>query len=360
MSGTIGYDGGTSATTLLDFANIMLGGTGGTGVAGDPAESGGSVYVPTGNTVQTNVFSADTLVTEFGGNIATIENPYTQTIHTSTKYTDIYIHVPVFDSRGNISYVRRIYTGTISTKIYSNNPAYAQFETAATTAQQTEASQITNSQLGELQTQIDDFSNTLDKYYDRDIFGDTVAIDTTANTIGTLEYEIAQLKLQDELSQNYDRIDDTDNTARIKALEEQLAENELALEQLTTEYDKEKTDFVSKMTTPKVDDWKWDFYWISEPPMEEYDYTSTARQDIKSFMILNTTEEMSRWMAGGDLYDAPRAGDVAFSAVGNLNTVRFLGIADTNRTADMVLAHINPELQQIFGKLAGEDNFNIF
>ncbi|MDT8337577.1 MAG: hypothetical protein RQ763_00115 [Sulfurimonas sp.] len=359
MSGSIGYTGSTSADTLFSFADNTFGGTGGgTGVAGNPEESGGSVYVPTGNTVQTNVFTDDILLGEFGGNIANVENPYDQTIHTSTKYTDVYRHVPVYDSNGNFSYLRRIYVGTISTKIYSDNPAYSQFETAVTTAQTTESSQITESQLGELQVQIDDFANTIDKYYDRDVFGDTAAIDDTTQTIGSLEYEIEQLSLQDDLSQNYDRIDDTDNTARIKELEEQLAEAKSQLEDLTVKYDKEKKDFISDITSHKVDNWKWDFYYVPQP--DGYDYTATAKQDIKSYMTLNTTDEMNRWMAGGDLYDAPRAGDVAFSVVGNLNTVRFLGLMDTNRSDDMILSHINPERQQMFGELAGEENFSIF
>lgn len=50
----------------------------------------------------------------------------------------------------------------------------------------------------------------------------------------------------------------------------------------------------------------------------------------KQQLSLNTTYHMNEWMAGGRLYDAPRAGDLHFNVTGNMNTTKFLGLPYTN------------------------------
>jgi hypothetical protein len=47
-----------------------------------------------------------------------------------------------------------------------------------------------------------------------------------------------------------------------------------------------------------------------------------------TFSWVNST--MTLWMAGGVLYDSPRAGDVMFKPEGNLNTTVFLGMQNRN------------------------------
>ena len=41
--------------------------------------------------------------------------------------------------------------------------------------------------------------------------------------------------------------------------------------------------------------------------------------------------QMSMWMAGGDLYDSMKAGDISFKVDGNLNSQVFLGLPNTNQ-----------------------------
>jgi hypothetical protein len=71
---------------------------------------------------------------------------------------------------------------------------------------------------------------------------------------------------------------------------------------------------------------------------------------------------MNRWMAGGVLYDAPRAGDVLFNPTGTQNTTKFLGLQDTNsnfytQVSTLGLFHTPHRLK--FGAKAGDEGFSV-
>lgn len=97
-----------------------------------------------------------------------------------------------------------------------------------------------------------------------------------------------------------------------------------------------------------------------------YDFVNTSIKDYKAkkaaeLAFLNSFVDgsINNWMPGGSLYDAPRAGDVMFNVLGNMNTVRFLGLEDTNRFPDMVKEFANPEVFHMFGNMPGDDNFSV-
>lgn len=68
---------------------------------------------------------------------------------------------------------------------------------------------------------------------------------------------------------------------------------------------------------------------------------------------------LNDWMAGGAMYDSPRAGNELFNPIGNLNTVTFLGIENKNPTPDLNLAYANPDVSRMFGPLAGDSRFSV-
>lgn len=75
---------------------------------------------------------------------------------------------------------------------------------------------------------------------------------------------------------------------------------------------------------------------------------------------INNTKD--RWMAGGDLYDAPRAGDVLFNPTGVQNTTKFLGLQDQNINSyitNNVLGYGHEPHRKVYGSFAGEVNFSV-
>ncbi len=70
---------------------------------------------------------------------------------------------------------------------------------------------------------------------------------------------------------------------------------------------------------------------------------------------------MNFWMAGGVLYDAPRAGDVLFNPTGNMNTTKFLNIPDRNSNLWMKWesGRMHDFQKSVFGNLAGNEFFAV-
>jgi hypothetical protein len=68
--------------------------------------------------------------------------------------------------------------------------------------------------------------------------------------------------------------------------------------------------------------------------------------------------DMNDWMAGGMLYDSPRAGDLFFNPTGDLNTVRFLGLEDNNNRINVFKTVGDmPKLHEMLGVTAGSKNY---
>lgn len=85
-----------------------------------------------------------------------------------------------------------------------------------------------------------------------------------------------------------------------------------------------------------------------------------VRSDMNlDYVNMNINGALSLWMAGGVLYDAPRAGGVLFNVTGSLNTTQFLGLQNNNPTPDMVRRFVNPEVHSILGVKAGDLFFKI-
>ena len=70
---------------------------------------------------------------------------------------------------------------------------------------------------------------------------------------------------------------------------------------------------------------------------------------------------MNMWMAGGVLYDSPRAGDVMFKIDGHLGTTRFLNLEDKNQSVfhDWVNNKYHEFAKKSYGQLAGDEFFGI-
>ena len=89
-------------------------------------------------------------------------------------------------------------------------------------------------------------------------------------------------------------------------------------------------------------------------------------QRIKDSMNLAFTTgfingSMNYWMAGGALYDAPKAGDVMFRPNGHLGTTRFLGLQDKNNStwSSWSDGKYHDYQRKIFGNLAGDHFFSV-
>lgn len=381
MSGNIGFSGEYQAPTVTVGVGDSEGSYSPDGWIG--ATSGGGTlpevkaynqYVM--DNYKTISHISSTYDATFFQNNPNASNPYEQSVTidgrylTDTGLRNLYIsgnRVEIASSYQRYNPVSKENFTEYIYRIYNN--AYVEFENAAMSTQITAAQQASDTYLSNIQQSNSEFTNSVEHNYSNTSFG-SQAISDAAQNISNLTYEIEQLKIQDTLSGYYNRIVDTNNAQKIAELQAQLAAEMYSLETLKNSYEREQRDFIrdimanSEGTGLGSGDssfWKIGYSWLFEPPRLDFglgEFVEVA-QDTKSFMLLNTTQDMSRWMAGGDLYDAPRAGDVTFSAIGNLNTVRFLGIEDKNKTDNMLLAHINPELNLMFGALAGDDGFSV-
>jgi len=86
-----------------------------------------------------------------------------------------------------------------------------------------------------------------------------------------------------------------------------------------------------------TDNWKISFNWIPStipdfPPSRSGNYNYSAGKSIVENMIDGSVND---WFAGGKLYDSPRAGGAFFNELGDMNTVRFLGLEDKNFNAHL-------------------------
>lgn len=89
-------------------------------------------------------------------------------------------------------------------------------------------------------------------------------------------------------------------------------------------------------------------------------------QEIRDMMALAFTNawingSMNMWMAGGALYDSPKAGDVLFNTTGSLKTTKFLNLQEENNTtwSNWSLGRYAEFQQKTFGNLAGDTFFSV-
>ena len=150
------------------------------------------------------------------------------------------------------------------------------------------------------------------------------------------------------------------NNAREAETQRLAEEQRIETQRLAEEYLQHEKTIKSVLDNDNMDV---DYFYATEKAYDAHDYFSynynISQADAKQVIALNSTGQMNRWMAGGDLYDAPRAGDVMFNVAGNLNTVRFLGLQDTNSTPDLVQNFVSPNVSGMLGPMAGDNNFSV-
>jgi len=326
---------------------------------GLPAD-GGSRTTSTGSRTQTDITTVDYLIDNAGSNLGSLDNPYDKTVQTGTKHIDIYIPIC-----GRTGCVMR-YSRTIHVPIYGDNPAYYEYENTLTKAQTAVYNDVYNFSSSNYSSALSDATSNLKENYDNDRFGDINNISNYLDDMQFLESSIYDLQLQDELTSNYNRISDTNNSSLIQDQKEELSNLQSEYNKLTAEYDNKKFQDTLKAlqnqnrSSSNSSDWVWDYNYIQVPNYESFNgYSISYNQDIRSSLVLNTTNELNRWMAGGDLYDAPRAGDVLFNPIGDMNTVKFLGLQNKNFTPNLNIAFANPDVYKSLGINAGDDNFSV-
>ena len=87
---------------------------------------------------------------------------------------------------------------------------------------------------------------------------------------------------------------------------------------------------------------------------------SKAQMDL-AFVNGWINGSMNMWMAGGILYDSPRAGDVLFNVTGSQKTTKFLNIqgSNSNNWQAWDIGRYHDYQKKVFGNLAGSDFFAV-
>lgn len=238
--------------------------------------------------------------------------------------------------------------------VYPTNPAYTDFENKATTAQNTYFSQ----QQIEFNKANDKAAADLTASYGnvRDS-----SIQTKIQTLADLKAQITELKYQDDITKYLNRVGDTDNSKQIAELEKQAAALDTDVSRNVLEYWQQQ-ELIRKQSR---EDFTYRFNYLSDPYFGKYNeifpsfIADSAQPDMKNFASLIYSGDMSDWMAGGVMYDSPRAGNILFNITGNLNTTVFMGLENKNSTPDMQAAFANAEVFKSFGALAGDINFSV-
>lgn len=253
--------------------------------------------------------------------------------------------------------------------VQGDNPAYKEFEQQLADAKEIRLeAQRTDYQnrydAGEIKNN-EEYLKTIKNLTDghsNGLYGSgTLGIDALAQNIASLKEQISDLEMADSLSSDYSRIDNTDHSKEIDALKAQLGEFQKQYESAINDYNARYAIAKSKQNDASKGEWNISYTWISEHPFDAGSVlrTTTIRQDTNGFSNIFLNGDINSWMAGGSLYDAPRAGDVMFNVMGNMNTVRFLGLEDTNKIPDMVVEFANPEVFRMLGNMAGDNNFSV-
>ena len=325
----------------IDWANFEQPNVKGAGWSSSINKSTFTYNYNTSSNLYHSAFSVNDILQQFGSPKDAI-NPYSERVVYKETHNN---------SNGETKYY------------YMNNPAYTEFENIVKQMQNTEFQAIYDA--GSLQNENsaqEDFLN-LQSGYDNGLYGaGTLSINTLAQNITDLQKQINDLELSDSISANYNRINNTDHSKEINALKAQLGAFQEQYDSATSDYEHRYDLAKAKQDEASSSNWVISSSgWIQGIPYDAHisNFNSGARQDTNNFSSLLLSGEMNSWMAGGNLYDAPRAGDVMFNVLGNMNTVRFLGIEDTNKIPDMVKEFVNPELFRSLGNMAGDDNFSV-
>lgn len=282
-----------------------------------------------------------------------IGNPYTQTY----KYTYLDDHSNYWEyimSSGNsYSLAER---APHFYDVYVNNYAYIDFENKATSAQTEYYATQTAIQYADIDSGRSDLIASYGNIKDS-------SIAAKIEQLGNLTAQYEKLAFEDSITDYLNRIPDSDNAAELASLAQQIIE-------LDAQISKELVDYYrvqENIRREQRQNFTYDFNWLTDPyfgqSSGEFYVGKTpsisVQQNQSTFLNLYTSGEMGDWMAGGNMYDSPRAGNILFNPLGSLNTTVFLGLDNQNFAPSLPATLANPEVFKKFGTLAGDTGFSV-
>ena len=290
-------------------------------------------------------------VEDFNNSNMNMKNPYQQVVITggkaSTSYDIVHGTPTNFVDHFDL--------------IYGTNTGYTTFEHIIFNAQKKDYTSKYNTALQNSLTktttsaQVKDLNN-----YSNNRFGGEL-VNSLTNDLVTLENQVFSESYSDKHTPEYNRIKNTSSSVMQAQQTKDIADIKAQLIHAKNIYDNKEfqtklAELQKKEKDKSQSNWIFDIQYIPPtfPP-----FIPQPRQDINGFSQLFLSGDINSWMAGGDLYDAPRAGDVMFNVIGNMNTVRFLGLEDTNKFPDIVQEFVNPEVYRSLGAMAGDKNFSV-
>lgn len=253
-----------------------------------------------------------------------------------------------FYSLSGLPYTEPIY------RVYNNS--YTEFETQATSAQNEYYSAQTVIQYADIDSGRADLVASYGNIKDS-------SIASKIEQLGDLTAQYEKLLFEDNITDYLNRITDSDNAAELESLAQQIT----ALDNLIS---KELIDYYrvqENIRREQRKDFTYDFNWLTDPYFgrdggEFYvgkNIQQSLQQNQHTFLNLYTSGDMGDWMAGGNMYDSPRAGNILFNPLGSLNTTVFLGLENQNFSPSLPSTLANPEVFRRFGTLAGDRGFSV-
>ena len=355
MSGDIGYSGGSSGGFNVNFTLPNINFSSGTSSSNVTVWEGPDWYKASVGTSADVSNLIEGMIDSDLSKVGSLANPYSSRIQIAERW----VQYP---------------NGTgFWAPIFAENTTYTEFENQATQVQ----INIYNDIYSAFEISIDEtigysLSQTSESY-DNDMFGDTSKIYDVNQDILNIQKEITLLGVEDTITNSYNRVADTNNSDAISKLQSQLEELQSEYKSLTDGYKdasdaKDFQDEMNRLRTleneKKKGDWDISYNYIPDkaPPVgrfaQIYEVEQQQRLEFTNDFI-NGKKHL--WMAGGILYDAPKAGDLHFNVTGNLNTVRFLGMEDknTNDWYNWTNDKYHDFSSKTFGNMAGDMFFSV-
>ena len=215
--------------------------------------------------------------------------------------------------------------------------------------------------------------DSLDGYTDTR-FGDIESIQDLANQIEATKNDLFFKQQEQDISSEYEKVDTVDNSKDISDLQSLLDALNNDFNAATDLYDAEKAnkEFQDKMKMLREQE-NTDPFWNPVKPSWLQDTPPPQMFPRDVYTIQMSVEErvgyindfmngsMNLWMAGGILYDSPRAGDTMFNVTGDMNTTKFLGIKNnnSNKWSEWNSDRYHDYQKKVFGNLAGSDFFAV-
>ena len=358
MSGDIGYSGGSSGGFNVSFTlpNINLSSS--TSSSNVTVWEGPDWYQASVGTSADVSNLIEGMIDSDLSKVGSLENPYKSRIQISERW----IQFP---------------NGTgFWAPIFAENTTYTEFENQARSVQENVYEDIYSAFEASIDETIGSSLSQTSESYNNDMFGDTSKIYDVNQDILNIQKEITLLGVEDNLTKDYNRVADTNNSDLISDLQSQLEDLQNEYKSLTDAYTdaydaKVFQDEMNRLRTleneKKKGDWDISPEWIPDiPPPPEGRLTPTQIYEVEQQQRLGFTNDFINgkkhlWMAGGDLYDSPKAGDMLFNVTGNLNTTAFLGLENKN---DSVWSQWQRGMygdlhKKTFGNMAGDNFFSI-